>query len=179
MRGLAGARWSWVVTAAAVWLTGCQAPGVSGPGGGTPAAQSPLGAGETLNRDDLDVRLESVAAARPAVESGSRNPFEFGLPELPVEVEEPSETAAPEWVPAVSGGFPSGQPVVRLEFIGLVEAPDSVGLIAVLTDGEAVFHGREGDTVEGRYRLDRIEPTTIEVVALSDDSRHVLRLAEP
>ena len=71
------------------------------------------------------------------------------------------------------------RPVARLEFVGLVDAPSSAGLIAVLTDGDVVFHGREGETVEGQYRIVSIGPTSVEIERLSASEREVLHLARP
>ena len=56
-----------------------------------------------------------------------------------------------------------------------VEAP-SAGLIAVLTDGEAVFQGRQGDTVEGRYRILRVAAERVEIELLPAGGREVLAL---
>ena len=60
--------------------------------------------------------------------------------------------------------------------IGLVEA-ETAGLIAVLTDGTAVFYGRAGDIVEGQYRVLSVEPTSVELESLSDGRRQLIRLS--
>ena len=67
----------------------------------------------------------------------------------------------------------------ELRFIGLVEAPASAGQIVVLSDGDTVFHGRAGETVDGRYRITRIGVNSVEVEHLAGGGRQVLRLASP
>lgn len=56
-----------------------------------------------------------------------------------------------------------------------MDAPRSAGLIAVLADGGGVFQGRVGDTIDGRYRITRIDPDAAEVEVLLTGERQVLR----
>ena len=138
---------------------------------------------DTVTEGNLEVHLEAVARAHPAIERTGRNPFRFGqssqagptvpdfttdeVPERPVLVVRDRPGAS---VNTLSG---------RLRFIGLVEAPRSAGQIAVLSDGDTVFHGREGETVDGQYRIMRIGIDSVEVEYLAGGDRQVLRLASP
>ena len=61
-----------------------------------------------------------------------------------------------------------------LRFIAVVDAPQSAGFIAVLSDGETVFQGRVGDTIDGRYRIMSIGTDTAELVFLPTGERQVL-----
>ena len=61
--------------------------------------------------------------------------------------------------------------------IGLVEATESATRIAILTDGDVVIHGREGEIIEGRYRILSVGPMSVEIESLQDGDRQVLRLA--
>ena len=49
-------------------------------------------------------------------------------------------------------------------------------MIAVLSDGESVFQGRVGDTIDGRYRIRRIGSNTAELELLQSGERQVLHL---
>ena len=66
---------------------------------------------------------------------------------------------------------------IQLKFIGIVEAPDSVGTVAVLSDGRSVYRGRQGDIIEGRYRIVRIDVESIEIEVLDGGRRRTLRLS--
>ena len=64
-----------------------------------------------------------------------------------------------------------------LKFIGLVDAPGQTARIAVLSDGRNVFHGREGDIIDGRYRIVRIGAESIEMTYVDGQGRQVIRLS--
>jgi hypothetical protein len=49
--------------------------------------------------------------------------------------------------------------------------------IAVLSDGRNVFYGQEGETIDGRYRIERIGVESIEMVWLDGRGRQVIRLS--
>ena len=66
---------------------------------------------------------------------------------------------------------------IQLKFIGIVEAPDSVGMVAVLSDGRSVYHGTQGDIIEGRYRIVRIGLESIEIEVLDGGRRRTLSLS--
>ena len=76
-------------------------------------------------------------------------------------------------VPAVRAPGPAARRPLR--FIALVDAPQSAGLIAVLSDGETVFQGRVGDTIDGRYRIMSIGSDTAEVELLLTGERQILQ----
>ena len=72
---------------------------------------------------------------------------------------------------------PAPPPPIVLKFIGTVEAPGrSAQKIAVLSDGRNVFHGREGDIIEGRFRILRIGAESIEMAYLDGRGRQTIRL---
>jgi hypothetical protein len=63
-----------------------------------------------------------------------------------------------------------------LKFIGIVEAPGQALKIAVLSDGRNVFYGREGDIIEGRYRILRIGAESLEIAYADGRGRQTIRL---
>ena len=163
-----------VVAAIAVGgVAGCggQTRGTAGPR--EPAGMNGRPAADTVQEKDLDVRLEALSEPRPARAVSGRNPFRF-------------DRAAPGRVPWPPGRGAEArretpraapaEPPTRLRFIGLVDAPESAGLIAVLADGADVFQGRVGDTVDGRYRIARIAADTVEIEHVIAGGREVLRL---
>ena len=159
---------------------------VAAPAGVPPgAAAAPRGApADTVDVADLRVRLDALAAPRPQRVAGSRNPFGFAdavgadapaagdAAEDAATVAPPGARAArPGTRPATAGG---GAVQRGLRFIAVVDAPLSAGLVAVLSDGETVFQGRVGDTIDGRYRIMSIGTDTAELVFLPTGERQVL-----
>ncbi len=156
-------------------LFGCQ--GVQ-PSGGAPATlaenvQNPGAVPGRQDSADLGLRLDEVTRSRPATLVQPRNPFRFGQTS-------PEPSSAPR--PVVSDSPLVASPALetvspsRLRLIGLVSGSGSAERIAVLTDGENVFHGREGDIGEGRYRLLSVNETSVEIEFVRDGNRRLLRL---
>ena len=99
----------------------------------------------------------------------------------------PSATASPVGPTTAGGATTVGPPVpeappppppISLKFIGTV-APSSApaGKIAVLSDGKFVFYGREGDIIEGRYRLVKIGEESLQIEYVDGRGRQTLRLS--
>lgn len=63
-----------------------------------------------------------------------------------------------------------------MRFIGLVEAPEQAQKIAILSDGRGVYQGREGDIIEGRYRILKIGVESIEMAYVDGRGRQTIRL---
>jgi len=92
-------------------------------------------------------------------------------PPPPPVVTRPPEIAVPVGPPP-----PPPLPPIALKFIGIVEGTTQTAKIAVLSDGRNVFHGREGDIIEGRYRIQRIGAESIEMAYLDGRGRQTIRL---
>jgi hypothetical protein len=71
---------------------------------------------------------------------------------------------------------PPPPPPITLKFIGIVEATDQSHKIAVLSDGRSVFHGQEGDIIEGRFKILRIGTESIEMSYVDGRGRQTIRL---
>ena len=168
----------------AIFLTlvsvGCGASGPA-PGGADPApgGMDTSSSTDTVPESSLDVRLEDVGELRPTESGEGRNPFRFGPagrdpgqldPSLPGLTPPPVAIS-----PAPRGGSDAAPAALR--FIGFVDAPLSAGLVAVLTDGVRVFHGRANDVIDGRYRVVEIGIETVEIEHLPGGGRQVLRLS--
>ena len=112
--------------------------------------------GEQVQPTDLDVRIESLNGAPAPLDDGGRNPFRF----------QPRAQAAP---PPSAGFNPGsdrpvssvpppppvdpGPPAIGtlIKFIGIVDTGQEK--IGAFSDCKNTFSGREGQVMEGRYRL--------------------------
>jgi hypothetical protein len=136
----------------------------SGPGTAPPAAP--------------DVNLDALTNAKPKPVSTERNLFKFKPKPPPPPPPPPRVVAPPPVVATAPPGPPPPPPPppIAMKFIGIVEAPDRAAKIAVLSDGRHVFHGHEGDIIEGRYRILRIGFESIEMAYLDGRGRQTIRL---
>ena len=133
---------------------------------------------DTESEMKLDLRLEALQQSRPDVMLQTRNPFSFGSASS--RRSNVREAVSAPVLPEPAGMNPPIPAVVRrvrLRMIGLVEAAITAARIAVLTDGDVVLHGQEGDVVDGRYRIIAITSTSVEIESIEDGSHQVLRLA--
>ena len=137
---------------------------------GGPRTSAPSAAAETP-----DVHLEALSADRTKPGAIDRNLFRFKpkpAPPPPVAVAPPAP-AAPSGPPG-----PPPPPPIPYKFIGLVEVPGEKKRIAVLSDGRNTpLYGREGDIIEGRYRIVRIGAESIELEYVDGLGRQTIRLS--
>jgi len=127
-----------------------------------------------------DVNLEGLAAGRVEPVEGGRNPFSMSTA---------PRTAFSGPPPALGTPGPTGNsenvtdpatrtvPPIPLKFIGIVNLSRDRGRLAVLSDGDFVYHGRHGDIVEGRYRILNIGDESIELEYTDGRGRQSLPLA--
>jgi hypothetical protein len=158
-------------------------PAASGrpPSNGVRTAAHPRAAGGAITGGVPDVGLEALKATQPEPLSAGRNLFQFGAAPAPNPGPGAGQAANAMRPPAVTdggaanGGRPPVEPI-PLKFIGIVEAPGPMGRVAVLSDGRDVYHGHEGDIIEGRYRIVRIGLESIEMAHLDGTGRQMIRL---
>jgi hypothetical protein len=106
----------------------------------------------------------------------NRNLFRF-KPKPPPVIARPAGAAGDR--PAEPVGPPPAPPIppIALKFMGVVESPERSLRVAALSDGRGVYYGREGDIIEGRYRIVRIGAESIEMTHLDGTGRQVIRLS--
>jgi|EndMetStandDraft_3_1072993.scaffolds.fasta_scaffold22836_4 hypothetical protein len=154
------------------------------PPAGTPGASraaAPAGAAQKTPLGTVeDVRLAKLEQEWPAPGESRRNPFTMApappppsatpsAPSKPVDAE-PAAPAAPPGPPP-----PPPIPPITLKFIGVISS-DSTGKIAGLSDGKFVYRGREGQTIEGRYRIVKIGEESIQIEYVNGTGRQTIRL---
>jgi hypothetical protein len=124
------------------------------------------------------VKLDALTAERQPPSDTPRNPFRY----QPKPAPPPPKPVAP--LPSGNGsagmpvGVPTGPPPtppIPLKFIGILTRANGVQW-AVLSDGKVPIHGREGDIVDGRYRIVKIGTESNELTYLDGRGRQVVRL---
>jgi hypothetical protein len=142
-----------------------QYSGTSQPNAGNARSPRPAGPGAAAGQGALPevpaLKLADLSAARPEPAGAGRNLFREkpAAPPPPVSMRRPAPVAPDPNAPPPP---PPPPPPIPLKFIGLVEARG--GKIAVLSsEAKDVFYGREGDVIEGRYKIIRIGVESIEM----------------
>jgi hypothetical protein len=168
-----------VVVAVRAWMTQSTVPLPSSNGAAgqttamrrtkTPAAGAP------------DVHLKALDVERSKPGETDRNLFRFKSRTPPPPPPAPKPSAPPpSTAPAPTGPPPvPSVPPIALKFIGLVQTADKTQRLAVLSDGRGgiPMYGKEGDIIEGRYRILRIGTESIELAYLDGRGRQTIRLS--
>jgi len=141
---------------------------------GTGDAAPRRGAQPTAASAAPDVRLEALEAERPKPGPAERDLFRF-KPKPPPPP--PKPVAAPVAPVPTGPPPPPPPPPIPYKFIGKLEGPGQTGRIAVLSDGRGTpLYGREGDIIEGRFRILRIGAESIEMEHIDGRGRQTIRL---
>lgn len=146
-----------------------------------PRAQAAFTAAGPIDPAELDVRLEALKAPAPAAGGGDRNPFRFYVrpPPPPAPVDRvparPGNPGPP--APVVPDGSPQPvpPPPITLKYIGVMET--GMGKIAAFTDCRVTLRGREGDIIDGRYRLVRIGVESVVLEYVDGRGRSTIRMS--
>jgi hypothetical protein len=125
----------------------------------------PAQAAKKVDPAELEVKLETLDVAPSGPAEGKRNPFRFGpkapppAPPAPPQYERPPSYVPPPSAP--TGPKPIGE---LIKFIGIVETGSE--RIGAFSDCRYTFSGREGEIIEGRFRVVRIgiESAVVEYV---------------
>ena len=125
-----------------------------------------------------EIDLKALEADRVQPEGGTRNPFRFtpkAPPPVPAAVIKQQQQAAAERA-ARGPAEPPPPPRIPLKYIGDMADPKNPGKrIAILSDARGAYYGREGEVVEGRYRILRIGVESIELAYLDGRGQQTIR----
>ncbi len=157
----------------AVWRYWQTSGGVEGGAGQSSASAARRSAGASrVTAPEVHLRALDEDKERPE-NAGGRDLFRF-RPKAPPPPP-PSAAVAPPPANTVQNVPPPAIPAIALRFIGLVEA--QAQRIAILSDGRAIYQGREGDIIEGRYRILRIGVESIDMAYVDGTGRQTIRLS--
>jgi hypothetical protein len=118
------------------------------------------------------VRLSALNAARPAPVEGGRNLFRE-KPKPPAQVPKAAPASPPD--PNAPPPPPPPPPPITLKLIGIVQGSGKP--IAALSDGKDVFFGREGDIIEGRYKIIKVNVESIDIAYVDGRGQRRLGLS--
>jgi hypothetical protein len=169
-----------VVAAAPYVMTGKSAAPTRPPS--NPRAQGRVKTPETVKPEDLDVRIGELRRARPEAQASERNPFRFYVkPPPPPPPPGPSSGRgggeAPVFPPQPVGPPPPPPPPpIPLKFIGTLDVPN-LGKLAVFSDCRTTMRGKEGDIIDGRYRLVRIGVESVTMEYADGKGRTTIRMS--
>jgi hypothetical protein len=149
----------------------------------TPASNTPAGAvqGAAKGAAQPDPGLpEPIKLAELQAVSeetlGGRDPFGFGVPPKPPPpppqpvVIRPTPTPEP---PKPVG--PPPRPAIPVKFIGVAEDPSRPGKLVSLSINGAVILAREGDVIDGKYRLVKVGLESIVMSYLDGQGQVTIR----
>jgi hypothetical protein len=159
-------------TALVGWLASPlpQAPAQSVAIGQPQTAERPASSSDIEQQAD---RLRARLRAEAIFRAPSRDPFRFG--ERRIQVEPRAIAPPPEAIEAPA--IP--QPLVTLSGIATDLIDGVTRRTGILSSPEGVLLVREGDTVSGIYRVEKIEEETLDLVRPGDGGLLRLRLATP
>jgi hypothetical protein len=123
-----------------------------------------------------DVKLDLLQQPPDALAPVRRDPFRFpqSAPEARSRSVAPVAAAPPLAVPT----GPPPPPPIPLRYIGVIETAQQPGRVALLSDGRGgLMQGREGDIIEGRYRVIRVGLDALEVAYADGRGRQTIRLS--
>lgn len=162
----------------AIWMLWPASPSPSAAGAPRPRGGR-AAASQNASADPVPaVKLGSLTSSRSEPAQAPRNPFRYEPkappPEPKPEAPPPSPIDAPRAGPVVPAG-PPPLPPIQLKFIGMLERADGVKW-AALTDGKNLMQGKDGDIIDGRYRIVKIGTESVEVTYVDGRGRQVIRL---
>lgn len=125
------------------------------------------------------VKLDALTAERQGPSERERNPFRYQpkAPPPPEKKPMPAPEVTEKTPPPGPIGPPPPPPLppIPLKFIGILERANGEKW-AVLSDGKVTMHGRDGDIVDGRYKIVKIGAESIELTYADGRGRQVVRL---
>lgn len=126
-----------------------------------------------------DVKLELLKTAPSELDASTRNPFQFrtrARAPLPRPAAEAGRGAPIVVAPPPLPQGPPPPPPIALKYIGVLETAQ--GKVAVFRDsGGDIVNGKEGDIIDGRYRLLKIGVESADLAYLDGRGRQTIRLS--
>jgi hypothetical protein len=124
------------------------------------------------------LRLELLKSAQTQVEPTERNPFQFKpkAPPPPPRLAASGRGAPVVIAPPPGPVGPPLPPPITLKYIGVLDTTE--GKVAVFREtGGDIVNGKEGDIIDGRYRLLKIGVESADLAYVDGRGRQTIRLS--
>ena len=135
--------------------------------------------GTTQETPVADLRLDLLKGESAELGPTTRNPFQFKAKAEPPAAAQQSTSAAKAPVVVAPPPLPQGPPPpppIGLKYIGVLETAQ--GRVAIFRDtGGDIVNGREGDIIDGRYRLLKIGVESADLAYVDGRGRQTIRLS--
>jgi hypothetical protein len=126
-----------------------------------------------------DLRLERLKTDASELGPSTRNPFQFKPKAAPPPPPRSQASAAAPPVVVAPPPVPQGPPPpppIALKYIGVLETAQ--GRVAIFRDtGGDIVNGKEGDIIDGRYRLLKIGVESADLAYVDGRGRQTIRLS--
>jgi hypothetical protein len=140
-----------------------------------PEARTPV-TKSLINPLDPTIRVDLLESAQNVKYEGKgRNIFVPGAPVIPQPVT-PVITHNPKPGPAPNPG-PPPPPPINLKFFGVASRAGEAQKV-FLSEGESIFVAHEGDIVNSRYKVVKINPQSVEIEDLLNNNRQSIPLTQ-
>lgn len=126
------------------------------------------------------VKLELLKSRQSELDPSTRNPFQF-RPKAPPPAPPRASGEAGGGAPVVVGPpppppGPAPPPPIALKYIGVLDTAQ--GKMAIFRDiGGDIVNGKEGDIIDGRYRLLKIGVESADLAYVDGRGRQTIRLS--
>jgi hypothetical protein len=143
----------------------------AGPSNQTRRGQ-PARTGEApLDPNELQIRLGALETPRPERGDAERDPFRFKPKPAPPPMTRPSVPVGPVGPPP-----PPPVPPIPLKLMGFVELPSGLKLASLSDCKGATWSVREGENVDGQYRVVKLGLESIVIEYISGKGRQTMRV---
>ena len=149
------------------------------PGGTDPRTGGARQAATTASARETpvaDLRLDRLKAEESELGPTIRNPFQFKAKPAPPRPEASAPKAPVVVAPPPVPQGPPPPPPIALKYIGVLETAQ--GRVAIFRDtGGDIVNGKEGDIIDGRYRLLKIGAESADLAYVDGRGRQTIRLS--
>ena len=145
--------------------------------GDQPAARKISGSNATVLTQSIDPRLRLdllSTSENTKYEGRARNIF---AKEAEQTVADIPKAVTPPINPNPQPVVPAGPPPINIKFFGFASRPGEAKQVFLSQNGD-IFVAKEGDIVNRRYRVVRINPTSIEVEDMLNNNRQSIPLQQ-